>query len=560
MTGIRVSGRLLLIVAVGSCGGKNGSSNGDGGSGGRAGSGGVMGTGGQPMGSGGAGSGGVGSPSNSGGSVGSGGSAGSGGSVGSGGAGGAGGNGAGASAGAIGGSSGRAGASGTTGGATPTGGSGGASTGTPAICTFTVQANPSVAIPTVGVVDWSTDLSGMTGARVDFTLNDPAVGEINTGSGGPIDISGTQHRALLLGLKPVRSYTYRITATVGTTVCISADQPFTTGAATGAPTVARTAANATAQARGFIIATAGVPWSGHGAAPQLAYIIDADGVVVWWAAAPEQCGQALMDWDGENMWMQNANPSDDGSATGEMRRIAMDGTGSQAIAELARGNHDFAVLPGGVVAALVFTGEASAVCDLVEWSPDGTVKTVVRLDSKIYPPDGSYFHANALRYHQSDDSYTVGDRDARLIVKLTRQGKLLWQVGADCSGTLAPKCAVVDWAAVHGHHLLDDGHLLVFDNGVGPFNMPTSVAREYDLAEGTSSLAATQTWSYSDANLGSVVLGDVQRLPNGNTLMTDSTAGVMEEISPSGELVQTITGATFGYSNFRETLYGPPPP
>jgi hypothetical protein len=38
-----------------------------------------------------------------------------------------------------------------------------------------------------------------------------------------------------------------------------------------------------------------------------------------------------------------------------------------------------------------------------------------------------------------------------------------------------------------------------------------------------------------------------------------STIGTIREISPSGEVVQTIdTTGCFGYSNFRETLYGPP--
>jgi hypothetical protein len=34
----------------------------------------------------------------------------------------------------------------------------------------------------------------------------------------------------------------------------------------------------------------------------------------------------------------------------------------------------------------------------------------------------------------------------------------------------------------------------------------------------------------------------------------------MFEVSPSGEVVQTVTGETFGYANYRETLYGPPLP
>ena len=57
----------------------------------------------------------------------------------------------------------------------------------------------------------------------------------------------------------------------------------------------------------------------------------------------------------------------------------------------------------------------------------------------------------------------------------------------------------------------------------------------------------------------SQVLGDAQRLPNGNTLVVYSDTGEMREVTPDGEVVQRLTAPhTFGYAKFRETLYGPP--
>jgi len=71
-------------------------------------------------------------------------------------------------------------------------------------------------------------------------------------------------------------------------------------------------------------------------------------------------------------------------------------------------------------------------------------------------------------------------------------------------------------------------------------------------------LTATLEWEHVDRGQ-SVILGDVQRLPNGNTLVTYSTVGEIHEVSPAGDLVQSlsITGP-FGYASFRESLYGPP--
>ena len=72
-------------------------------------------------------------------------------------------------------------------------------------------------------------------------------------------------------------------------------------------------------------------------------------------------------------------------------------------------------------------------------------------------------------------------------------------------------------------------------------------------------MTATKTWSYTATGARSSVLGDVQRLPNGNVLVTYSTTGQVHEVDPSGNLVMKITGSSLGYSEFRESLYGPPP-
>jgi hypothetical protein len=433
--------------------------------------------------------------------------------------------------------------------------------GTPEICSIEIACALSSAIPTVGVIDWSTDLAGLSEARIEFTLADPAADELNTGSGGPIDIAGTTHRALMLGLKPERTYTYRIVASGAGQVCTSPDHTLTTGTSADAPTVSRTVHDASARARGFIVTSGGYPFRVAG--PQMAYIIDADGEVVWWAPSQAQCSRALMDWEGANMWMVDSAPCP--RCVGETRRIAMDGTGLLTDVEgLSAAHHDITVVPGGILAALVWSGEPNAASDLVERLPDGMLKTVVRLDENVFPwSSGSELHANAIAYHAADDTYTVSDRSAGAYVKLTRQGELLWQFGGDCSAARAPKCASASIGGNHGHHLLGNGNMLVFMASFGG----SSPTREYSLTEQGDSLTAALVWSYEVEYLASDVLGDVQRLPNGNTLVVFSTAGEIHEVSPSGHLVQAITSnspyrpgyvGSFGYANFRETLYGPP--
>jgi len=479
-----------------------------------------------------------------------------------------GGAGAGGSA-SLGGAGGTAGATGGTtsmgrGGATPTGGSGGATGGatsggsgggsggmaagggatggTTQLCSFQIDGAPSPAIPTVGIVDWSTDLGGLTSARIEFTLNDPAADEINRGSGGPIDVAGTQHRALMLGLKPARGYTYRIVATAGGKVCTSPDRTLTTGADPDAAkivlTSTRNASAASAPAQGFIVT------SDYGA--MAAYIFDADGDVVWFADAPAASSRARMDWEGQNMWMLAVNGNQGG--VGKVRRTSLDGTDVlDDVAGLQDAHHDLTVLPGGIVATVLWSGESTSASTLVERSPDGTIKTVGRIAENVFGTRTSY-HANSVAYHVLDDTYTVGDLDSASFVKLTRAGTLLWRF---TSNSLFGN---------HGHQLLDGG-ILVFKARMMP-----SPVYEYSLTEGPGTVSSFLIWSYTPTNgLGTTVLGDVQRLPNGNTLITYSEAGEMREISAAGELVRSFqvsssTGARrrFGYADFREILYGPP--
>jgi hypothetical protein len=91
------------------------------------------------------------------------------------------------------------------------------------------------------------------------------------------------------------------------------------------------------------------------------------------------------------------------------------------------------------------------------------------------------------------------------------------------------------------------------------FYLPTSAGAdqessaviEYSLSDGA------EIFRY-DPGIFSVWLGDVERLPNGNTLVTFSIAGVIHEIDANGNLVREITASAIGYSSWRPTLYGSP--
>jgi hypothetical protein len=113
----------------------------------------------------------------------------------------------------------------------------------------------------------------------------------------------------------------------------------------------------------------------------------------------------------------------------------------------------------------------------------------------------------------------------------------------------------MSWQVNHGHQALADGKFIFFNNGTMQNGM--SAALEFTLNE-TSWTATKSTWEYRASGVNSTVLGDTQRLPNGNTLVTYSTGGQIHEVSPSGALVQRLQTNSFGYAEFRKSMYGPP--
>jgi hypothetical protein len=123
-----------------------------------------------------------------------------------------------------------------------------------------------------------------------------------------------------------------------------------------------------------------------------------------------------------------------------------------------------------------------------------------------------------------------------------------------CDGAPAgTRCSAQSWLVNHGHHLLDDGTFVLFNNGEND----VSHIIELKVNATPGSFSATPVKDYTD-NVTSGTLGDVQRLPGGNTLVTYSGDGTIVELDRNWNKVQTFTVRT-GYSSWRPTLYGPPP-
>ncbi len=426
------------------------------------------------------------------------------------------------------------GAGGTAGGAR--GGTGGAASGGSSggdlftIAVALASATKATAPTTVGIVTWSITATGITSAHIDFGL------DTTYGMTAPVDMVGASNRTLLLGMKPAKTYHFRVVASDGAKTYTSTDQTVTTGAKSSAnPITSFSVKNAAALSKGFFITSF---WNGTNS--KVPFIFDSDGDVVWWytAASGESTdgiAHAKMSADSQSIWLVNETLSG-----APLRRVSIDGLTTQTYSN-TKASHDVTAVSGDIMAYLDY-GEAD--CNSIfEINNAGTTKEVFEATNVTSTGTGmSNCHGNAIRYSKKEDAYTYSDWQKELAV-VSRAGALMWKLSAKTSG------GKTAWGGVqHGHQLLDASIILFANNGAG-----TNKSQAFEFGLDGHLIKAFKS------NGGATNFGDVQRLPNGNTVITYSTSSLLQEVDANDAVVLEVKGSgSFGYVEFRESLYGPP--
>jgi Arylsulfotransferase (ASST) len=407
-------------------------------------------------------------------------------------------------------------------------------------CTVTPTARLSTRIATVGIVTFTTDLLPVDSASIEFGIAG------GTPMLAPVDLNAEGHRTLLLGMKQAQEYTYRVRLVSAGKLCTSGDYSIRTQQIDGAPRVTKSGRAGTP---GFIVTSLGVNQSLNDPGTKSMYIFDTEGDVVWAAAGPERASRVHLDWEANSVWGMALNVAAD---TGRMDYVSMDGEqGEENVPALVGGHHDFAVVPGGKLVVLAWrTPFDNTQCtQVLEYDPlTRGVRTIVDSVASLYKPVADC-HTNAIQYQEWDDTLTLSDRNPSLYVRLKRSGDLLWQLGGTDPVEVLLSGAG-EWKANHGHHLTEDGRFILFNNGT----FGDTHLLEFQIDEAAHQAVLVKDWS--DGSTSSV-LGDVERLPNGNTLATFSTSGLVREYDAQGQAIADYRG-DFGYATFRTTLYGKP--
>ena len=371
-----------------------------------------------------------------------------------------------------------------------------------------------------------------------------------------------------MGMKPQRTYKYRIAEVQGGERLLSAVHELQTGKLekVDVGVVLKVADEAGAQRR--FVATSMY------SSQSVAVIVDGDGDVVWshrpdlgWPShfVPRVRQSRVGEWITYNVGGGQTQGTPEPDATRAIVRVSLDGAREQVLM-LPDTHHDFFELGDGTLALLkydrreiadhTYIGDA-----LVEVHPDGTERQVwsvwdhFELDpDNVVGPLASWSHANALYFDKEEPAYYVSLRNFDCIVKIDpTSGDQQWVLGGEHSDFALSDGSTDLFRHQHQFDVLEDG-IIVFDNGLVETLDSRVVQYRLDPALGL----ATRVWEqHADPSMFCAALGDVDRLENGNTLITWSPAGQIDEVDPDGNVVWRVRaelGAAFGFTLHRQIL------
>ena len=424
---------------------------------------------------------------------------------------------------------------------------------------FDYDVTVSEVIPTVATVEWSVDLDELQDAYVEFGTS------TDYGKQAPVDVGASQpYETLLLGIKPNAEVHFRIVVEADGQTVASADATYDTGSAPSNLPDTDVSVNDAGNAGGFLVTSLFT-------APTAAVIIDRDGDYVWWYVPDDDASlsRARLSVDGTGMWLWTLNvigPQGGTGTDGGLLWVSLDGTQTEQYST-NEGHHDFVELPDGTLAYLEYdtrTVDNQEVDGdrIIEVTPGGGETEVYSIwDDIEYSggggggPGTTFSHLNALDYDVEQDAFYFSSLGLGGLFKVDRaSGTLDWVLGGSYSDF--DDSSLGTSLFTHQHQFERVGSsMLVFDNGDEQRGYSQAVEFELDESSGQADLI----WSYlADPQVFSFSLGDVHRFDSGNTMVTFSTGGQIDELDADGDLVWRMNlslGGATGYMTPVDSLY-----
>jgi hypothetical protein len=172
----------------------------------------------------------------------------------------------------------------------------------------------------------------------------------------------------------------------------------------------------------------------------------------------------------------------------------------------------------------------------------------IHLNSATYLGPNRWFDDGDERF--APDNVIVSSRTASLVAIIDRSGAVAWSLGPDVTADPETR-RIRQIIGQHDAHMIaadlpGAGNILIFDNGGSSgFGPPSPIAPNGSgvYARATSRIIEVDpvtyelVWSYDGPNFYAMNISGVQRLPNGNTLITEGPSGRLFEVTAEGGIV-----------------------
>ncbi|MCX6163997.1 MAG: aryl-sulfate sulfotransferase, partial [Ignavibacteriae bacterium] len=149
-------------------------------------------------------------------------------------------------------------------------------------------------------------------------------------------------------------------------------------------------------------------------------------------------------------------------------------------------------------------------------------------------------HGNSIAV-DTDNNIIISSRHMDEITKInTSTGNIIWRLGGK-NNQFTFINDTIGFSHQHDARRINNGHLTLYDNG-NFHTPPRSRAIEYVLNETSNPKTATLVWQYRRTpSIYASATGNVQRLPNGNTLIGWGMSNVtLTEVTPAGSIMYEL--------------------
>ena len=190
----------------------------------------------------------------------------------------------------------------------------------------------------------------------------------------------------------------------------------------------------------------------------------------------------------------------------------------------------------------------------------------MHINSTTYVGPNHWFDEGDRRF--APDNIIISSRQSSVVAVIDRNGTVVWQIGPDFSRT-EELAAIRQIIGQHHAHFIPvglpgAGNVLIFDNGGSSgYGSPSPIAPDgigiYARASSRileiNPVTLELVWSYRATNFFSTNISSAQRLPNGNTLITEGAPGRIFEVTSEGEIVWEYMNAPAKFNGRSNPVY-----